>query len=132
MGPRLAGLSLVNAILSLRPNLLPEAPKTLELVVDCAKVRHATLYKAAGEVLAAALKETSLDALLRKCKDTVEDVTDTSKAGSHHRHGRFASLVSRCTLAVPSFLSRRHALRSCRSLSEIVHEGKSAKQTFEM
>ena len=26
--PRLAGLSLVNAILSLRPNLLPEAPKT--------------------------------------------------------------------------------------------------------
>ena len=95
--PRLAGLSLVNAILSLRPNLLPEAPKTLELVVECAKVRHATLYKAAGEVLAAALKATSLDALLRKCKDTVEDVTDTSKAGSHHRHGRFASLVSRCT-----------------------------------
>ena len=130
--PRLAGLSLVNAILSLRPNLLPEAPKTLELVVECAKVRHATLYKAAGEVLAAALKATSLDALLRKCKDTVEDVTDTSKAGSHHRHGRFASLVSRCTLAVPTFLSRRHALRSCRSLAEIVHEGKSAKQSFEM
>ena len=63
-------------------------------MVECAKVRHATLYKAAGEVLAAALKATSLDALLRKCKDTIEDVTDTSKAGSHHRHGRFASLVS--------------------------------------
>ena len=94
--PRLAGLSLVNAILSLRPNLLPEAPKTLELVVECAGARHATLYKAAGEVLAAASKPRHLTKLHRDCKDTIEDVlTDTSKAGSHHRHGalRFVSVA---------------------------------------
>ena len=42
--------------------------QTLELVVDCAKVRHATLYKAAGEVLAAALKATSLDQLSENVK----------------------------------------------------------------
>ena len=132
--PRLAGLSLVNAILLLRPNHVTSAHKTLELVVECSHMSHADIHKAGGAVLAACLKATESDKLARDCRDALEKYigAPAKKAGAHHRHACFSALVSRCTLAVPKFLSRRHALHAKKYLVEIAAEAKSAPQACEL